>query len=64
MLHLVGIGLCAASLLVNIIGLAIPYWVSYEIGETSVHYGLWSACVSYAGESKCQSISDTSGGEY
>lgn len=64
MLHLVGIGLCAASLLVNIIGLAIPYWESFEIGETPGHYGLWSVCYSNGGESKCQSLSDTSAGEY
>jgi hypothetical protein len=53
MLVFVGIGLCAASLLINIIGLAIPYWYYVSADDVKHSYGLWSYCASDGGNSVC-----------
>lgn len=67
---LVGIGLAVASLVINIIGLAIPYWLysSQSVAILTVtitsktYQGLWSLCVSESGygqsSSTCVSIPD------
>ncbi|XP_053391518.1 uncharacterized protein LOC128554286 isoform X1 [Mercenaria mercenaria] len=70
MLPLIGLGLAAASLLINIIGLAIPYWL-YNSGTSKIfgrkvtakaYQGLWSRCVSVSGggqsSSSCTSLSN------
>lgn len=44
MLPFVAIGLCAASLLFNIIGLALPYWLKFGTLGYSTTYGLWTQC--------------------
>lgn len=44
MLPFVAIGLCAASLLFNIIGLALPYWLKFSNLGVSATYGLWTVC--------------------
>jgi hypothetical protein len=61
MLVFVGIGLCAASLLINIIGLAIPYWYYFTltiplVGERKIYLGLWSSCSSIGGNTECDAI--------
>ncbi|XP_060566342.1 uncharacterized protein LOC132725260 isoform X3 [Ruditapes philippinarum] len=58
MLVFVGIGLCASSLLINIIGLAIPYWVYASAGDVKQYSGLWSSCGSVGGNSVCVDIPD------
>ncbi|XP_053408555.1 uncharacterized protein LOC128559847 [Mercenaria mercenaria] len=59
MLSFVGIGLSAASLLFNIIGLAIPYWNYKSIGEFKSYIGLWSTCSpQLGGETVCKKIQD------
>ncbi|XP_045207417.2 uncharacterized protein LOC123559557 [Mercenaria mercenaria] len=58
MLAFVGIGLCAASLLLNIVGLAIPYWVYSSAGEIKSYSGLWSLCLSALGQTECAKIPD------
>jgi hypothetical protein len=56
MLVFVGIGLCAASLLINIIGLAIPYWVYASVGDSKYYQGLWSSCAPAGGNTDCNDI--------
>lgn len=56
MLLLVGVGLTGLSLLFNIIGLAIPYWVYGSVGSLSSHIGLWQACTPVSTETVCFSI--------
>ncbi|XP_045177032.1 uncharacterized protein LOC123537396 [Mercenaria mercenaria] len=58
MLAFVGIGLCAASLLLNIVGLAIPYWVYASVGDIKHYYGLWLRCASARGLTECAKIPD------
>ena len=49
MWHCLGIGLTAFSLLLNIVGLAIPYWY-YETAHLDggwtrrAYFGLWETC--------------------
>ena len=42
---LIAIVLSSLSALLDIIGLAIPYWYNYSADGISVHFGLWKACV-------------------
>jgi hypothetical protein len=64
MLVFVGIVLSAASLLINIIGLAIPYWNYVSAGNLKHYYGLWSACTSAGGNSVCIDTPDAILGIY
>ena len=50
MLHLVGIGLSSVSLVLNIIGLSIPYWFydnTYNgtMATYGTYAGLWKTCM-------------------
>lgn len=55
-LVLVGLGV-----LLDIVGLAIPYW-RYLSGDTGTFkYGLWSFCLSYPGFSECVSFTSDLG---
>ena len=51
------------SLLANIVGLAIPFWLydSVEIHgiESKAYSGLWKACMSDGGQTSCVSISSS-----
>lgn len=58
MLPFVAIGVCGASLLINIVGLAIPYWTYISAAGGKQNFGLWSYCVSQAGNSDCASLPD------
>ena len=59
MLVFVGIGLSAASLLFNIIGLAIPYWWYDSEDGISSYSGLWKVCGSGGGQSVCLDIPES-----
>ena len=60
MWHCVGIGLTAFSLLLNIAGLAIPYWyygsVQLNGASITVYFGLWQTCGSSILGSGCTSL--------
>ena len=44
------IALTAVGVLLDIIGLAIPYWRAGEIGNVDYNFGLWSVCQDPPGE--------------
>ena len=56
MLGLAAIGVAVASTILNIVGLAIPYWTYISHGDTKVYAGLWKGCGSSAGQSACITI--------
>ena len=50
---------CGLAFLLDVVGMAIPYWLNFgsDLG-ISVHLGLWQACATLMGKSKCQGFSD------
>lgn len=57
MLPFVAIGVCGASLLFNIVGLAIPYWTYVSVGDVAAYSGLWTVCAPVAAdETVCTSF--------
>lgn len=58
---IIAIVLCALSAIVDIIGLAIPYWC-YVSGEGgSSYFGLWKSCLPVGGNSVCFSLTTGTG---
>lgn len=43
-LSLTGLVLIICSFIFQLIGLASPYWISFEYQEIKVHSGLWKTC--------------------
>lgn len=61
---LIGIGIGCIALLLSIIGLAIPYWYSYDSSlfgiAYSVHSGLWQLCTEVRGFTTCRYYKESS----
>ncbi|XP_045208523.1 uncharacterized protein LOC123560394 [Mercenaria mercenaria] len=57
MLGIIAIILSALSAILDIAGLAVPYWYSGTVLSLKAHFGLWKSCAS----SICASIPDAPG---
>lgn len=53
--------LSLVSLVADVVGLAIPYWLYYSVGDSKTYSGLWKACDDIHGNTKCNSIKNTFG---
>ena len=55
---LVGAVLAFCAFILQVIGLASPYWVTYDYGSAKVYLGLWKFCVEKTLATKCVDSSD------
>lgn len=63
MFGVIGLVLCGMAFILNIVGLAIPYWFYYSKtlsgASTNIYYGLWRICVEFQDQIKCNSYDNT-----
>ena len=54
--------LCGISFVLAVVGMAIPYWTYYSVGENWASGGLWQRCSHLHGSTNCVGLTENAYG--